>query len=59
MELRDYNKTDFANDINLAKHLPSEGTTEPQTINVLTKTLFFCILFWWAAATAWDKTTAA
>lgn len=59
MELRDYNKTDFANDINLAKRLPSECTTEPQTINFLTKTLFFCTLFWWAAATAWDKTTAA
>lgn len=38
MELRDYNQT---NDIYLAKRLPSECTTEPQTINFLTKTLFF------------------
>lgn len=45
MELRDYNQTDSANDINLAKRLPSECTTEPQTINFLTQTLFFCILF--------------
>lgn len=38
MELRDHNQT---NDIYLAKRLPSECTTEPQTINFLTKSLFF------------------